>query len=71
MLWDSLGLHFNIDPPRLDAATVTAFLKAFLLVSDRLRQEIAAAAFGVLSSFRRITRRPTSDACSTRITGLN
>ncbi len=41
VLWDSLGLHFNVDPPRLDAATVTAFLKAFLLVSDRLRQEIA------------------------------
>ena len=41
VFWDSLGLHFNIDPPRLDAATVTAFLKAFLLVSDRLRQEIA------------------------------
>ncbi len=41
VLWDSLGLHFNIDPPRLDAATVTAFLKAFLLVGDRLRQETA------------------------------
>jgi putative amidoligase enzyme len=39
VLWDSLGLHFNIDPPRLDAATVTAFLKAFLLVNDRLRRE--------------------------------
>ncbi len=36
---DSLGLHFNIDPPSLDAATVTAFLKAFLLVEDRLRRE--------------------------------
>jgi hypothetical protein len=45
VLWDSLGLHFNIDPPRLDAATVTAFLKAFLLVSDRLRQEIARDSF--------------------------
>jgi hypothetical protein len=41
VLYDSLGLHFNIDPPRLDAATVTAFLKAFLLVSDNLRQTIA------------------------------
>jgi hypothetical protein len=41
VLCDSLGLNFNIDPPRLDAATVTAFLKAFLLVGDRLRQEIA------------------------------
>ena len=45
VLWDSLGLHFNIDPPRLDAATVTAFLKAFLLGSDRLRQEIARGSF--------------------------
>jgi hypothetical protein len=41
VLWDSLGLHFNIDPPSLDAATVTAFLKAFLLVGDRLRHDIA------------------------------
>ncbi|QRM33939.1 amidoligase family protein [Microvirga sp. VF16] len=41
VLWDALGLHFNVDPPSLDAATVTAFLKAFLLVNDRLRQEIA------------------------------
>jgi hypothetical protein len=41
VLWDSLGLHFNIDPPRLDAETVVTFLKAFLLVSDRLRVEIA------------------------------
>jgi hypothetical protein len=45
VLWDSLGLHFNIDPPRLDAATVTAFLKAFLLVNDRLRQEIVCGSF--------------------------
>ncbi|WP_262300086.1 amidoligase family protein [Microvirga sesbaniae] len=45
VLWDSLGLHFNIDPPRLDAATVTAFLKAFLLVSDRLRQETAHGSY--------------------------
>jgi hypothetical protein len=45
VLWDSLGLHFNIDPPRLDAATVTAFLKAFLLVSDRLREDIARGSF--------------------------
>jgi hypothetical protein len=42
VLMDSLGLHFNIDPPRLDAPTVTAFLKAFLLAGDRLRSEIAA-----------------------------
>jgi hypothetical protein len=40
MLWDSLGLHFNIDPPNLDPGTLTAFLKAFLL-EDQLR--LAAA----------------------------
>jgi hypothetical protein len=40
VFYDSLGLHFNIDPPSLDAATVTAFLKAFLLAEDRLRSEI-------------------------------
>ena len=45
VLWNSLGLHFNIDPPRLDAATVTAFLKAFLLVNDRLRREIVHGSF--------------------------
>lgn len=45
VLWGSLGLHFNIDPPRLDAATVTAFLKAFLLVNDRLRREIVRGSF--------------------------
>jgi hypothetical protein len=45
VLWDSLGLHFNIDPPRLDAVTVTAFLKAFLLVNDRLRREIVRGRF--------------------------
>lgn len=45
VLWDSLGLHFNIDPPQLDAVTVTAFLKAFLLVGDRLREEIARGSF--------------------------
>jgi hypothetical protein len=45
VLWDSLGLHFNIDPPRLDAATVTAFLKAFVLLGDWLRQEVAQGSF--------------------------
>jgi hypothetical protein len=41
VLLDSLGLHFNIDPPRLDAPTVTAYLKAFLLLEERLRRETA------------------------------
>ncbi len=35
----SLGLHFNIDPPSLDADTITAVLKAFLLQSTQLRRE--------------------------------
>ncbi|WP_052003353.1 amidoligase family protein [Microvirga sp. BSC39] len=38
---NSLSLHFNIDPPGLDARTLTAFLKAFLLVSDDLRRQTA------------------------------
>jgi hypothetical protein len=39
----SLGLHFNLDPPALDARTITAFLKAYLLLEPVLRQETAAA----------------------------
>ena len=31
-LFGSLGLHFNVDPPDLDAETITAVLKAFLLL---------------------------------------
>jgi hypothetical protein len=38
-LFGSLGLHFNIDPPRLDAETLTVFLKAFLLLEPWLRRE--------------------------------
>lgn len=41
VLLDSLGLHFNIDPPDLQARTLTAFLKAFLLLNDALRDETA------------------------------
>ncbi|WP_084327797.1 amidoligase family protein [Salinarimonas rosea] len=41
VLFDSLGLHFNVDPPRMDAATLTAFLKAYLLLSAELRRETA------------------------------
>jgi hypothetical protein len=35
----SLGLHFNVDPPRLDAEVITTFLKAFLLLEPWLRRE--------------------------------
>jgi hypothetical protein len=35
----SLGLHLNVDPPGLDAGTLAASLKAFLLLEPRLRRE--------------------------------
>lgn len=38
----SLGLHFNIDPPRIDADMIAATLKAFLLLNARLRHETTA-----------------------------
>ncbi len=41
ILLNSLSLHFNIDPPDLDARTLAAFLKAFLLMSDELRRQVA------------------------------
>jgi len=41
VLLDSLSLHFNIDPPSLDAFTLAAYVKAFLSVDERLRQEVA------------------------------
>jgi hypothetical protein len=41
ILLDALSLHFNIDPPSLDTGTVTAYLKAFLLLESRFRRDIA------------------------------
>lgn len=41
VLLDSLGLHFNIDPPSLDATTLTSYLKAFLAVEGSLRRRTA------------------------------
>ena len=38
----SLGLHFNVDPPRLDAATLCGFLKAFVLLEPWLRHRAPA-----------------------------
>ncbi|SFH27490.1 Putative amidoligase enzyme [Palleronia marisminoris] len=35
----AFGLHFNPEPPRLDAEAITAILKAFLLLNGWLRQE--------------------------------
>ena len=41
ILLDSLGLHFNVEPPRLDAVTIAAYLKAYLRLDERLRRETA------------------------------
>lgn len=38
MLVGSLGLHFNVDPPDLEARTITAMLKAFVLLEPALRR---------------------------------
>lgn len=35
----AFGLHFNPEPPRLDAETIAAILKAFMLLNDWLRRE--------------------------------
>ncbi len=35
----TFGLHFNPEPPRLGAETITALLKAFVLLNDWLRRE--------------------------------
>jgi Putative amidoligase enzyme len=37
----SLGLHFNVDPAQLDAPTLVAALRAFLLLEPWLRRAIA------------------------------
>ena len=37
-LFASLGLHFNVETPRLDAQTITAVLKAFALIEPWLRR---------------------------------
>lgn len=37
-LFASLGLHFNIETPSLDAGTIAAFLKAFALLEPWLRR---------------------------------
>lgn len=41
ILSDGLSLHFNVEPPARDAATILAFLKAYLSLEAALRQEIA------------------------------
>ena len=37
----AFGLHFNPEIPRQDAATVTAFMKSFVLLNPWLRREVA------------------------------
>ncbi|KAA2238050.1 amidoligase family protein [Salinarimonas soli] len=41
VFFDALSMHFNVEPPRLDAETVTSFLKAFLLLEGRFRREVS------------------------------
>ncbi len=36
----SLGLHFNIDPPSLEARTLTAYLKAYVDLEDELAARV-------------------------------
>ncbi|GJD53388.1 hypothetical protein OPKNFCMD_6163 [Methylobacterium crusticola] len=38
----SLGLHFNVEPPSLDAATLTGLIRAYLAREPRLRAETSA-----------------------------
>lgn len=42
----SLGLHFNVDPVCLEAGSLTAVLKAFLLLNAGLRRETTGRAGG-------------------------
>lgn len=47
----AFGLHFNPEIPRLDAATVTAFLKSFTLLNPWLRREASPDATRNLLGF--------------------
>lgn len=42
ILFDALSMHFNIDPPQLDAPTLTAYMRAYLRLDRDLRREVAA-----------------------------
>jgi hypothetical protein len=41
VLLESISLHFNVEPPRMDAATITTFLKSFLVLDPHLRHDVA------------------------------
>lgn len=45
VLLGSLGLHFNVEPPDLDAATLTGLLRAYLRSEPDLRRATAAGGF--------------------------
>ncbi|BCM84136.1 hypothetical protein mvi_25970 [Methylobacterium indicum] len=45
VLLGSLGLHFNVEPSDLTAATLTGLLKAYLRAEPQLRRETAAGGF--------------------------
>lgn len=45
VLLGSLGLHFNVEPPDLDAATLTGLLRAYLRREPDLRRATAAGGF--------------------------
>ncbi|ANY81819.1 hypothetical protein BB934_14395 [Microvirga ossetica] len=47
----AFGLHFNPEAPRLDAATVTAFMKSFALLNSWLRREASPDATRNLLGF--------------------
>lgn len=40
-LVQSTGLHFNVDPPSLDAGTLAAYLKAYIRLEDDLAARVA------------------------------
>lgn len=45
VLLGSLGLHFNVEPPDLEAATLTGLLRAYLRSEPELRRATAAGGF--------------------------
>jgi hypothetical protein len=47
----SLGLHFNVDPPRLDVAALAAMLRAFVLLDPWLRRESTKQGRGLWPAF--------------------
>ena len=63
ILFGSLGLHFNVDPPALDAGTVTGLLKALLLMDEKIRR----ATVGNSAWLRRALPPPYPEAYMRRV----